>query len=219
MWLQKCCHRRIMKVPFFIQHSGNAVKVPAPCICIVASFCHIVLVQQIFNGPMERFLLSGFQPISFWVLYQTISYNKNGMVEHKTKYNQIYIYSQNLCLAVALKSGKKNSLKRRRCTGCAGTYITCVHVSCHRSFFHRLTVTDGNGVACAAQRCPGSGTKRYGQIMPRVALRLLGRPINMDLELRVIGKIPKKRNLNYQMVFHRYSIHIPLIFIVSPAMS
>ena len=62
---------------------------------------------------------------------------------------------------------KKKRLKRRRCTGCAGTYLTCVHVSCHRSFFHRLTITDGNGVACAAQRCPGSGTKRYGQIMAR----------------------------------------------------
>ena len=33
------------------------------------------------------------------------------------------------------------------------------------------------------------------------------------------GKIPKKEILNYQIVFHRYSIHIPLIFIVSPAMS
>ena len=110
----------------------------------VASFCHIVLVQQIFNGPMERFLLFGFSTNQF---LSSISYNKNGMVEHKTKYT--YTHKTYVSLSPS-NPEKKNSLKRRRCMACAGTYITCVHVSCHRSFFYRLTVTDGNGVACAA---------------------------------------------------------------------
>jgi len=148
----------------------------------------------------------------------SISYNKNGMVEHNKKYT--YTHKTYVSLSPS-NPEKKKRLKRRRCTGCAGTYLTCVHVSCHRSFFHRLTITDGNGVACAAQRCPGSGTKRYGQIMPRVALRLLGRPINMDLELRVIHRTKwamasmakyQKKKLKLpdciSSIFHSYTTNI-----------